>query len=157
MGLTVLHRQPFGCLRAVAVCLAAFGSGCSGPAGVETLPVRGRVTLDGKSAAGASVWLVPEAHADASQPPPYLVGGIADANGDFELITDGVHPGAPPGKYLVGVTWPDPNVKRDREGDVRGKDGMPEKVRNPRTSGLVFEVRPDQSEPRQLDLRITKR
>ena len=137
-------------------CAISILSGCSKQGTVETFPVRGTVTLDGKAAPGASVWLLSamDAGSDSAKPPDVLIGGVANEQGEFELYTNGTQKGVPEGYYMVGISWPDPSVEVDREGGERGKDLMPEHVRNPQKSGLDYEVVANEAPP-PLILEIT--
>jgi hypothetical protein len=123
---------------------------------VQTFPVHGTVTLDGKAAVGASIWLLPahDVNSNVAKPPTFLIGGVADERGEFELLTGGSQAGVPAGYYMVGVTWPDPTVEPDREGGERGKDLMPQHIRKPQTSGIEYEVVASEPPP-PLILEIT--
>jgi hypothetical protein len=143
------------CGLLLACGLAAGFGGCSRSPGrldVATYEVRGRVLINGQPASGASIVLLPveEADNDPKTPANLLIGGIADENGEFRVITEGIKPGAPAGSYLVGVSWPDPKVEPDRDGGERGADLVPPKYRDPRKSGIEFEVHPDAGESNEL-------
>ncbi len=82
----------------VAAVLAAM-IGCGGGAsGVKTVPVKGKVTLDGKPVEGATVQFAPEDSAGRA------ASGVTKSDGTFELTTAGGGPGAVPGKYKVAIT-----------------------------------------------------
>jgi hypothetical protein len=67
-------------------------------------PVRGKVLVQGKPAAGAFVLFVPVN--EPSQPVDPRPRAEASADGSFELSTYGTNDGAPAGEYVVSVTWP---------------------------------------------------
>jgi hypothetical protein len=83
----------------LAFVVAVAGCGRSGP-----VPVRGKVMLDGKPLAGASVQFIPQ------QPGGRDATGSTDANGVFRLSTLHRNDGAFPGKYKVVVQPPAPMV-----------------------------------------------
>ncbi len=86
------------------MALMTFGiGGCKKSSGL--VEVKGKVSVDGKPAAGAIVMLHPENSADK------IAAGVADKDGVYSLVTD-LQPGAKPGHYKVSVTWPDPNAKQ---------------------------------------------
>lgn len=138
-----------------ASILILLAAGCAGPVPqVKTYPVSGKVTLNGKPAAGASVMLLPVEYLDKepTQRPKNLVGGVADEAGVFKLVTNGTMTGAPSGDYRVAVTWADPRVPVDRDGGDRGQNLMPANYRDPRRSDLKFEVKDGQQDQPQLVL-----
>lgn len=104
-----LPRSQGACLVAplragLAGCMALVLAGCGGP-----VPVEGKVTLDGKPLAGATVVFIPEGGGPES-------GAMTEEGGEFRLVTTKTE-GALPGVYRVtvskkewppGVTPPDP-------------------------------------------------
>ena len=113
-------------------------AGCGGP---RVAPVSGRVTLDGKPAAGVHVSFQPIATAGDKNP-----GGgsyaITDDDGRFTLrLVEGNRPGAVVGKHRVEITTRGGEV--DDATDLRVKSGPPKKVipaRYNRNTELTFEV-----------------
>ena len=83
---------------------AMLSQGCG--SGEKLSPVTGSVTVGTKPAAGAIVMFIPETPDLKAQPST----ATAKADGTFEMST-GVSGGVRPGKYIVTVVWPDPNVK----------------------------------------------
>ncbi len=86
--------------------LALVQAGCGG-----TAEVKGRVTLDGKPVAGATILFVPEPGSSARP-----ATGFTDAEGNFRLTTFRPNDGAVVGAYKIVVTKsegvsspPDPN------------------------------------------------
>ena len=86
------------------VCMVLFfgaglAGGCGGPPPVVTVPVSGKVTVDGQPATTGQVsFLNVEDKTGAG-----LCAGTIGANGEYQVFTDG-KPGAPVGKYKVTVT-----------------------------------------------------
>jgi len=93
----MLRCDPSRFLGALA-CLAVAGIvGCGGQG---TVPVEGRVTLDGRPLPNATVML---SQLKASAPGPFT--GTTDAEGKFTLESaDKQHSGAAPGEYMVMIT-----------------------------------------------------
>ncbi len=91
----------FGALVLILVLTA----GCS-----KTATVKGRVTLDGKPVAGATVLFVPEP-GNAARP----ASGLTDGDGNFQLTTYRMEDGAVPGAYRIVVSktkaFPEPDPK----------------------------------------------
>jgi len=85
-----------GAWRLVAIA-SVLVAGCGGTDG--RVPVNGTVTLDGKPAAGVTVWF----HAS---PETKGNGGYADtdASGRFTATTHQARPGLYPGEYAITVT-----------------------------------------------------
>jgi hypothetical protein len=78
-------------------------TGC-GDGRVPTYPVRGTVLVDKRPAAGAILIFVPSLTAEgAERERPF---GIADAQGNFDLMTFDPGDGAPAGEYKVLIQWP---------------------------------------------------
>jgi hypothetical protein len=123
------------CLLVVLALLPAFG--CGKP--YKVAPVSGRVTLDDKPLAKASVSFVPMATKENLNPGP-TSQGLTDADGRFTLSVDPATPGSVVGKCRVYVTTllSDPADDRDAGGAKRVKDRVPEKY-NKKTE-LVFDV-----------------
>jgi hypothetical protein len=103
-------------MRSATVCaplVAALLAGCSGPktADLTPHPVTGKVTYDGKPAAGVKVTLVPT---DAPMVPkiPQNPHAVTRADGTFAVTTFTDGDGAAEGGYQLVLTWPpDPAEK----------------------------------------------
>jgi hypothetical protein len=115
-------------------------SACS--SGEPSYPTRGQVLVGGKPAAGAVVTLTPR-DARATGPKP---SGVVGADGWFtvrtyEIATRTVRDGAPPGQYVVTISWA-PGPSRDSlrrtapEPDLLGG-----RYRESKTSPLRAEVK----------------
>ncbi len=89
--------RPFATTKACFILLLSVG--CGGPAAVATVPVSGKVTLDGQPVISGQVSF---AAAD-DKVGAGLCTGIIGADGEYKISSDG-KPGAPLGKYKVTVT-----------------------------------------------------
>jgi len=113
---------------AVAVALSLVAAGCSRPRldRPETHPVRGRLFVGDKPAAGARVQL-------NAVDEPKLAGlyphAIVESDGSFQLTTYRTHDGAPAGTYALTVKWPFPPSPKREEGPDRfqGRYSNPQK------------------------------
>ena len=141
--------------------LLTLSVGCGGETdprlSVKTYPLRGKLFVGGKPAAGVAISFLPkECIAGAvTTPPLHLIGAQTDEYGDFEAMTNGVLNGVPAGNYIVSLSWRDPQVKVDREGDVRGKQLAPAKYLDPRTSDIQVDV-PENDLPITLELKVDR-
>jgi hypothetical protein len=135
-----MTRVLVGLFLAVVVWLP----GCGKSDNVKLVPVSGTVTLDGQPVADAAVSFLPQ----ASQSPG--AGATTDASGHYELTTASVQrAGACAGKYNVIVmkiseTQGGSNVKGKQftspTPTIQIKQLLPEKYRNPATSGFTATV-----------------
>lgn len=122
---------------AFSIALASL-AGCGGPAGPETYPVTGKVTIDGKPADGLSITFNPvETGKDAA-------GGNVGADGTYTLYT-GVEgkEGAQPGKYKVTLSDPsDTSYMQSGGGDPTKIQGgrVPVEYKNSSTTPKEVEV-----------------
>jgi len=120
----------------IAIChgvlTALFTLGCGGD--VDTVPVSGRVTLDGDPLADAHISFEP-VHATAED---NSVGSYAvtDAQGRYtlRLVTTG-EPGAMPGLHTVRITTARPEDPSREDSPI-----SPELVPPPYREGVEFEV-----------------
>jgi hypothetical protein len=119
--------------------------GCARSTRKPVFPVRGKVFLDGKPAAGATVFFYP-AEADPEALAPY---GVTDASGSFSLTTYLTFDGAPAGDYVVTVRCPG---APQRPGDEQGPDRLRGRYADPKTSALraTVERRPTEVPPFEL-------
>ena len=95
--------KPRACLLCVA--LAVLPAGCGGGRPYKVAPVSGRVLLDGKPLAYATVQFVPVAGAASENPPPSSVG-LTDQDGRYELVLTDANrtKGAVVGKHMVLIS-----------------------------------------------------
>lgn len=93
--------MPRACL--VWAVLALLLAGCGGRS-YQTAPVSGRVTLDNKPLANATVTFVPVTAPGERYPPPSSVG-LTDASGHYSLVlnNDAKTEGAVVGKHKVTI------------------------------------------------------
>jgi hypothetical protein len=94
-------------------------------------PVSGSVTVGGKPAVGATVMFFPEEGKGMNVVPST---GTVGSDGTFSLSTGG-KPGAPAGRYVVAVTWPDPNVKATAQQKMMGLVDAPDLLKGQYTQG----------------------
>jgi hypothetical protein len=129
-------------------------AGCGGrPYGVAK--VSGRVTLDNKPLAKASITFVPQATKENQAPGP-TAAAFTDADGRYSLGIDSETPGSVVGRCRIFITTligdgkaQDPND--DRPGPpVRPKDRVPEKY-NMKTT-LTFDVPAGGTDQANFDL-----
>jgi len=135
--------------------LWALGLAGCGPAPIEgrlaVFPTRGAVTVAGQPAAGARVVLY-GATAELQGPGTVAPAGVADAEGRFELGSYELSDGAPAGKFLVSVCWPEaipPGVDAEM---FQPKDRLQRKYLDPQKSGLTVEIPPGGGELPPLQL-----
>ena len=95
--------------RLALVILAASLSSCSSgyDDGLKKVPVRGTITIDGKPVAGLVVRLLGTTASEKSN--AQFPVGVTDAQGAFQLSTNGTNDGAVAGEYNVTVMWPENN------------------------------------------------
>ena len=101
---------------AVAI-LAVLLSSCARNTRKPVYPVHGQVLVNGKPAAGATVFFFP-VESDPDAIAPY---GVLDADGSFSLTTYLTFDGAPAGEYVVTIRWPG---APQRPGDEAGPDRL---------------------------------
>lgn len=131
--------------RIVALIGGLVGLAGCGTEGPEIAYVSGRVTLDGKPLAGASIVFIPENGRPA--------GARTDENGYYVLNFDERRKGAIPGKSLVRIT-----TIREAEQDEHGKvvtPASPERIpmRYNTNSELYFVVEPKKKNVANFDLK----
>lgn len=116
-------------------------SSTSGPtADSPSHPVEGRVTVDGRPAAGVEVRLHPLNRSnDESAPRPQ---GTTDKDGRFRLGTGAGRDGAPSGQYLVTLAWPGPGGADRLKGTYAepGGSGLTAIIEDSTTELPTFEV-----------------
>jgi hypothetical protein len=138
----------------LAALLVLTAAGCS-RSGSDVTPVSGRVTVDGKPAAGAVVTFHPlTPTADAARPT-----ARADEDGRFRLTTRAESDGAPPGEYRVTVAWREAAAaKRAAEGDeLPAKTAVPDTHTRPESTPLRATVQPGANDPLAIDIKTGRR
>ncbi len=110
--------------RYVFVGLLALGwAGCAGRSLPTCYPVRGKVLIDGRPAAGALVFFNP---VEGGRPQAVKPHATTDAEGVFRLTTYHTGDGAEPGEYVVTLFWPDGNDP-DAPDRLKGRYANPKK------------------------------
>jgi hypothetical protein len=111
-------RRALACLLLMLSAVVPIGCG---PAPPRVAKVGGRVTLDGKPLAKASVTFVPMATKENQSPGP-TAQGLTDADGKYQLSVDVSTPGAVVGicRIYISTRLSDPAIDdRDAGGPVR--------------------------------------
>jgi len=127
------------------ILLSAAGCGSSGP---STVPVSGKITVDGQPLAKGSLRFVPDS-AKADSPNSEPAGTIE--GGSYSVFTGG-KPGAPVGKYKVAVVSQD---EIDSTNPQPPKSAVNPKYNDPQTSTLSVEV-VSNAPPGAYDLKLSK-
>jgi len=112
--MNMLRNAYFAGLGLVIVLL----TGCGGDTSNElspVYPVKGKIVVGGRPAAGVHVFLVPVGGTTPSNAAmnPH---GTTDTNGSFAITTYAENDGAPEGSYQVLLNWP-PVTKDGEESD----------------------------------------
>jgi hypothetical protein len=148
-GLRSPHKATWITLLAV-VTLA----GC-GKSGDTTVPVTGRVLVNGKPAKGAAVVFHPvEPNSNVASTRPL---GQVDDNGEFHLTTAKAGDGATPGEYRVTVTWyaATPTKQRVSEGeDSPARNLLPDKYAHAESTPLTATVRSEGADPLNFEITV---
>ena len=124
---------------AVFIVLGACSTACDRSSGPPLHTVRGRVFVGEQPATGALV--VFSRVADPSGRAVRPRGYVNDV-GEFQLTTRMLNDGAPAGTYTVAVIW----REQEDEDDEPGRYLAPVKYANPKTSGLLVEIRSGDNE-----------
>jgi hypothetical protein len=123
-------------------------AGCSEESGPACFPVHGRVFYDNQPLAEAMVVFHP---LDAESPQVLRPLACTDQEGRFELTTLMPRDGAPAGDYAITVELRE--LKADGDEMVRdGPNLLPDRYRDPKTSGLQFSVVEGVNEMAPLEL-----
>jgi hypothetical protein len=109
-------------------------SGC-GESQVPVYPVSGRVTYQGKPAAGATVVLHALGVADTQDVAPY---GVVENDGTFAITVYEPGDGAPQGDYVATVEWR--KLVANGGGAAAGPNVLPRVYANPKTSPVKVSV-----------------
>jgi hypothetical protein len=111
-----IRRTPVLLVPAV-LALAVLAGGCGDEGDWKAVyPVRGKLLVDGKPAAGAIVSLLPEA--DVSNSRALRSTGEVQSDGTFRLTTYLAYDGAPAGPHAVMAYWPGPLPPNSSPTDV---------------------------------------
>ncbi len=149
----------FGVFAALSLLIT---TGCGGGTAdvnrPQPVPATGTVTYNGEPVAGATVTLVPQDEGRGAV-------GKTDASGQFTLTTYEAGDGAIPGSYRVtvaktvagGIPEGDVVVEMDASDgptaeDDEAKEMLPEKWKDPETSGLTAEIKQGGDDTLNLEL-----
>jgi hypothetical protein len=136
-------RRRFGIQVIAWLCISTVLIGCSGDHGATArYPVRGTVKFKDKPTQYAVVTFHP---VDPDQSEFGSASGICNDEGEYQLTTKKPLDGAVPGKYRVAITWRIPDNPRETE-TLYGKELLPKKYLDPKTSGLEREVEANDNE-----------
>lgn len=136
---------------ALVSCLMLL-SGCSNQA--TLYPVKGKVTVGGKDAIGATVTF----HADPPSANSFPSTGTIGEDGYYILFTNG-KPGISAGNYIVTVVWPDPAQKPSPQEIMMGAtaadgpDLLKDQYANPKTSTIKVKVEPNTPELGTIEIK----
>jgi hypothetical protein len=131
-------------------CVALVLSGC-GEKAVKVVPVSGTVTIQDAPLPYGNITLVPDA-ANGNQTKLQPRGTIG-ADGKYTLESDG-KPGAPLGKYLVGISAVKPSKQED--GYKPSERAASQDYMDASKSGLTLEV-VENPAPGAYDVKLTKK
>ncbi|MCI0460787.1 MAG: hypothetical protein L0Z62_27880 [Gemmataceae bacterium] len=127
--------------------LAVVAIPACGQSGPKLHPVRGKVTVRGKPAAHALVFLHRVGRTDPSEPVPY---GQVGNDGQFVLTTRKDGDGARPGDYVITVYWPD--MSKPEDGNGQRPDALNGAYDKPAASKLKAVVKAEENTLPPLDL-----
>lgn len=143
------------------VCI--LGLGCGKAEKVpELFPVTGKVTYNGKAVPGAQVFFISDAMPAAKkkgkdaadQPMEKPIIGICGDDGTYELFWGENHAGAPKGKYKVAISAVEPLAEgEDTESEVPRPNKVPLKYGKPATSGFTAQVKEDEDNEFNFELK----
>lgn len=131
----------YGCGLALVAIL-----GC-GPSGPKLYPVRGKVTVKGKPASYALVFLHRVGRSDPNEPVPY--GQVGD-DGNFSITTVKKGDGAQIGEYMITVDWPD--MSKSPDGNGQRPDALNGAYDKPTESKIKAVVKEGENTLPPLDL-----
>lgn len=136
-------------ISALVLGLAAL-AGCGRSEGIETARVYGVVSLDGQPyTQGGWVQFTPQFAAK-------MAGGRIQSDGSYELSTYALGDGAAVGSHQVAVVPAISEGDDDFTEEIRPapiQSAIPKKYQSAKTSGLVFEVKPGQSNEFPIEMK----
>lgn len=136
-------RESIG-TTALLLLIAVFG--CQRQSTLQTAPVTGKVTYQGKPVVQGTVVFTPEGSGHAAT-------GDIQPDGTFQLTTSKKNDGAVPGKYKVAVqVFPAEGGAVPGMEFAGGKPPIPLKFMDAGTSGLTAEIKAGEN---TLDLALT--
>lgn len=139
---------------AMLLCAIPVITGCS-QREYDTIPtheVTGKVTVNGVPAAGAIVRFFPQTPQEGTEH-PLAPSGKTNTEGIYQLTTYADSDGAPPGKYIVTVEWPDPKWRPEGGGmPPPPPDRLQGKFANPKTSQIEAMIKEGENLIAPIDL-----
>lgn len=142
--------------RVFSVCaLVGFSvllCGCSNEA--RLYPVKGKVSVGGKDAIGATLTF----HTDPPSANTFPSTGTIGEDGYYNLFTNGKQ-GIAAGNYIVTVVWPDPSKKPTPQEIMMGAtaadgpDLLKDQYSNPKTSTIKVKVEPNTPELGTIEIK----
>lgn len=130
--------------------LSVVGFGCSNDSSrPEAFPVQGKILVQGKPASYAKLTFFPT----NQDPKDYMLGVTASEDGSFELSARKPPSGEESVKYDVAVSWRIPKNPGSQNDPDYGKELLPPKFRDAKSSGVKVEITPDLTELEDIDLK----
>jgi hypothetical protein len=126
-------------------CLCVVSCGDNKRVQRPTVPVSGKILVNGQPAKGVQIVL--HYQGEVAPDERFAPGGTTKDDGSFILATYGTEDGAPEGNYKVEMVWPAWHMKRDD-----GPDKFAGRFADPATSGLTATVTKGQRELPPFDL-----
>lgn len=128
-------------------------AGCGGSGSkLDSIPVKGKVTLDGQPVKNARVRFIPDS-ADKGR----SAIGDTDANGAFKLSTVRAADGIIPGAYKVDVSSLETVTTESKDkGQLEAASEIPAKYRDVKTSGIAFTINKGDS-GKSLEIKLSKK
>jgi hypothetical protein len=126
-------------LRRFALALLpalALAAGCGGEKELKVHPVTGKVSFQGKPAAGANVVLHPKSE---SIPKNVVPSATVKDDGTFQITTYQSGDGAPPGDYTATIEWH--KMITDEGGSGRGPNVLPPQYADAKSSPVSVTVK----------------
>jgi hypothetical protein len=139
----------------IGLLLAVLAFGCGDSIDVPTVPVAGRIMVDGEPLARGTGTVVFRADKSKGNQTPYTPEGHVQADGTYSLVTSRKK-GAPPGWYVVTVAAyerPKDDHRHNFTPATNYRLLVNRKYGDAKTSGLKIEVVP-QPAPGQYDLKL---
>lgn len=124
-------------LASLTLVLAALCCGC----GVKTVPVSGKVVVDGVPA--ENIRVVFQADSSEANVNPVAIG-MTDQNGEYKLeLAKTKKNGAAPGNYVIFLSWQDPDADADPIEGVTEANECPYNMPSRANSGELRFTVPD--------------
>lgn len=106
---------------------------------MQVFPVSGKLTVDGRPAAGAEINLY-GATRDLQGPGTVAPYATTDEQGEFQLRSYDPGDGAPAGEFVVTVFWPEAPPPDADEEMFQPRDRLQNKFLSPETSSLTVRI-----------------